>query len=165
MLMRGIAGSGKSTLAKQLLEEENSKSLGGAVILSTDNYHMEYSQEGDEGIWKYVFKKDRAEEFHRKNQLKCSHHMSYGTNTIIIDNTNTRFIEMKSYVTLALLFNYDICLMEPNTEWANNPEVCFEKNTHNVPLDIIKGMLGRYESSETCWKKINGLKAILDYYN
>lgn len=135
ILMRGIPGSGKSTLAKELAKQApNSK------IYSTDDLFMV------DGVYK--FKPSKLGKFHKENQKRADDAMTKGVELVIIDNTNTTLWEMKPYIKSAKKHGYEIECAIPQTEWAFDAEICFEKNTHGVPLDVIRKMIARFQKIE-----------------
>ena len=152
IIMQGVPGSGKSYLAERLAEESDHT----GKIFSTDNYFMQDGQ--------YTFNPKLLPKAHQWNQEQAVAAMEQGYPLIIIDNTNTQAWEAKEYVKAALDAGYDITFQRSQTEWANDAEVCFEKNTHGVPLPAIKSMLSRLEdlSVEAClnasppWQKKKG---------
>lgn len=64
---------------------------------------------------------------------------------VIVSNTFTRISEMQPYIVLAEQHNLQLEVVEPTTSWAKDPEECFRRNTHNVPLETIQRMLNRWE--------------------
>jgi len=135
ILMRGVPGSGKSTLAKQL-----AKQAANTKIYSTDDLFM------IDGV--YRFNPSKLGKFHKENQSRAEAAMSKGVELVIIDNTNTTLWEMTPYIKSAKKFGYEIECVIPQTEWAFDAEVCFEKNSHGVPLDAIKRMIERFQEQQ-----------------
>ena len=71
---------------------------------------------------------------------------------IIVDNTNTKFWEMKPYVEIAQQNGYEIEFAEPN--WhpeLKNPQGKWNfnfikgRNVHGVPDNVLNNMINRYE--------------------
>ncbi len=144
---RGIPGSGKSTAVKVLQSE-----IGG-IILSTDEIvSSTYRFKDGEGNWCekniYLWNSDMVKESHYVNKMKCHTAMSKGISPIFIDNTNITFNEIEPYVLMAKNFGYQVEYILPNSSWKDNPEECFVKNTHNVPLEVIKRMAAKFENQE-----------------
>lgn len=138
-ILRGLPGSGKSTIALRHLTV-------GTVILSTDDI---ISANGN-----YLWSGEIMASAHKTNQLKALNAAKKGIPHIIIDNTNTTYKECEPYIKIAQENGYTIEILEPTTEWAKNPEECAKRNTHNVPLDSIKKMLARWESTTSILDKI-----------
>lgn len=133
-IMVGLPGSGKSTLAKKLAAD---------VIISTDSIFE--SSGGSSGGSKgdrplYLFVGELIGQAHKINQAKVRVAMSMGLD-IIVDNTNLAEWERQPYLDLAKEFGYEVEIAQPSTEWANDPEECFKRNSHGVPLEVIKNML------------------------
>ncbi len=150
--MRGVPGSGKSTLAREL--EQNHP---GSAIFSTDNYWIR-----PDGYYDFNFK--RLSEAHAWNFENFKNLLNIYKDTLadknfalIIDNTNIQYAQFRKYVAAYIEAGFQmIAIEEPKTNWAFNAQVCFEKNTHNVPLETIKGMLSKWESKEDIANSIYG---------
>ena len=132
-IMRGLSGSGKSTLANKLGE--------GGVVLGSDDFFMV----GDE----YVFDKEGKGYAHFWNQGRVEEAMKQGVTPIVADNTNVRQWEMKPYVELALKYGYEVEIAEPQTPWKFDAEELAKRNTHGVPLSVIKEKLKQWEPDPT----------------
>ena len=142
--MRGLPGSGKSTYARELASigspPPGEDRLPGYVF-STDDYFVR------NGV--YCFNGRELGYAHLWNQNRAFMAMMAGNPVIIIDNTHVQAWEAQNYVKAGLLCNYDIEIVEPKTSWAFDPMELMRKNTHNVPLEVIKGMLARWEKNIT----------------
>lgn len=154
---RGFPGSGKSTLAKELALKFN------GTIYSTDEYHMRYitGKYPNNGVWKYIFQPDKLHQYHQQNISAASNAMCCGAEAVIIDNTNIRFEEMKPYILTGFVFNYTVEMIEPDTSWRYDIEECTKKNTHKVPLEAIKRMSDRWQTTDECFKKAEELKELI----
>lgn len=128
-IMRGLSGSGKSTLAKKL-------GVGG-VVYSTDDFFM---QDGS-----YNFDPTKLGEFHEANLKRAIEAMKQGISPIVIDNTNVQSWESKLYVEAGMKYGYQIEFKQPDTDWAFDAEELAKRNSHGVPLNVIKNMLDRWE--------------------
>lgn len=124
-IMRGLPGSGKSTLAKKIAE------LHDAVICSADDFFMK----GDV----YDFNPRMLHAAHATCQEKARKSLVEGKH-VVIDNTNVRLRELKTYFEIAENTNSFIIIYQPDTPWAFDVEECFKRNTHNVPRDVIQRM-------------------------
>lgn len=148
-IARSIPGGGKSTAIKVKQAEV------GGIILSTDEIVSSvYRFKDNEGNWceknVYLWNSDMVKESHYVNKMKCHTAMTKGISPIFIDNTNIVFDkEIEPYVLMAKNFGYQVEYILPNSSWKDNPEECFVKNTHNVPLEIIKRMAAKFESQES----------------
>jgi predicted kinase len=126
-IMRGLPGSGKSHIAH---------TLGGQVFstddffTTADGYDFEPSQIGQAHLW---------------NQQRVETAMMAGVPTIVVDNTNIMYWEMKPYIQYADKHGYEIEWVEAQSEWAWNAEECAKRNQHGVPLTVISNMLAKYQ--------------------
>lgn len=145
IILRGLPGSGKSYLADEIVDKYTYKFYRGSYgwhwrIRSTDDFWNRND--------KYEFRLDLASIAHQWNQSQVAYDMFNAIELIIVDNTNTTLAEMQPYLDLAVKFGYDVKIKEPQTEWAKNPELCWKKNSHGVPLEVIQKMTDR-------WQKVN----------
>lgn len=142
IVMRGIPGAGKSTKAKTLVKE--------GKIHSTDNLIEEA------GDYRSFFAKMIAENdfvplsrMHSKNLVNATESMKAGITPVIVDNTNIKQNECKSYVVAALKLGYadnNIKFVDIGTAGLMAEELAV-RNTHGVPLDKIKTMISSHKSS------------------
>lgn len=140
ILLSSVSGSGKSTYANKLKMIAEADGLE-CEIHSTDNYHMRFNR--DTGGWEYKFDRDKLGAYHRKNQEAAAISMACNVDVVVIDNTNLSFKELKPYVLLASIFDYEVEIVEPDTSWMHIPEECASRNVHGVPLSVIKNMFSR----------------------
>jgi predicted kinase len=141
ILMRGIPGSGKSTTARQLAK--------GGVIHSTDDL---IDAQGD---YKSFFDNMKStnnfsalSKMYSNNLKNAIKSMSDGISPVVIDNTNIRPSEMKSYVVAALELGFsdeNIKFENVGTGGASAEELA-KRNLHGVPLDKINQMIQSYNS-------------------
>ena len=66
-----------------------------------------------------------------------------GEKTIIVDNTNIYKWEYENYVLLAEQLGYEVEIIV--TDMSESAEVYHERNTHGVPLNVIRRMLNEFE--------------------
>jgi predicted kinase len=192
IIMRGIPGSGKSYTAKQMLEK-----YGGGDphdhIFSTDDFFTQDVR---------AFRRDNPEsdidfdtwekEEYRKNwngdSLKKAHDWNFdrfkeainnGVTPVIVDNTNTKSLEMKRYVEYGVKYGYHIIIKEPDSQWwldhshmlsdkkkhgrkledfarllaghhqGMSKKYGTEGNQHGVPLQVIRNMIARWQPNLT----------------
>ena len=114
IIARGPSGSGKSHMVNKLSQEL------GAPIFSSDDYFM---QQG-----KYIFDVSKLAEAHEWNRQRVEGEITKGTPIIIVDNSNTKFWEMKSYTEMAVNNGYEVKFQEPN--W--HPDLRNDDGTWNV---------------------------------
>jgi tRNA uridine 5-carbamoylmethylation protein Kti12 len=153
IIMRGIPGSGKSTLAKTIASgfglvqgnfvTENNVTyfvnLNGTKISAihlTDEYFMK------NGV--YSWNQYDIYKNHNANFDAFCKSMDNGIPVVICDNTNSMKKEFNSYKVAAKDRHYNVSFCElphPSLQDAVN------RNTHNVPSDVIDKMIKRWESS------------------
>lgn len=131
-VIRGLPGSGKTYFANLCV------GMGMGVNIATDDYFMVDGQ--------YCFDGDKLHQAHQWNIWRCEQLMKAGKD-VIVSNTCTVWKEVKPYFELAQKYQYKIDVMEPGTQWQHDLNTCFEKNTHNVPFDVIQKMSDRWEST------------------
>lgn len=136
IIMRGLPGSGKSTKARGLVGES-------VDIFSTDDFFVN-PENG-----KYEFDPQMLGRNHALNVQRTEEAMREGVTPVVVDNTNTRLYEMKSYVQLAQKYGYEVEFYEPDTDWAWNVEELTQRNTHGVPQDAIQRMMDRWDKNPT----------------
>lgn len=150
-IARGIPGSGKSYKISKIVPKEN--------IFSTDEF------------WgpNYDYKPELASKAHLWNQDRANKAMLNGITPIGIDNTNITWEQIKPYAEMAKANGYIIKYLEADSPWwkvisANLKDPKFKegdprfeevaeflarKNVHNVPLEVIKDMLTKWQPTET----------------
>lgn len=150
IIMRGVSGSGKSTLAKKL-------GVNGAIY-STDEFFI---HDG-----KYNFDPKKISEAHQWNVNRVKNAMKQNISPIVVDNTNTKFWEMKPYILLSKEYNYNVKFAEPNIDQKGNEEVKTKdgkwnyeylkgRNIHDVNPEILKRQIDRFEYNPSIEKIIN----------
>ncbi len=123
MILRGLPGSGKSFQAKKLNRNHGSK------IFSADDFFMHG------GEYRYV--PEDIGMAHTECFRRALYAMTEDTGQqIIIDNTNTRNVEIAPYVALAQAYRLEFYI---HTIWID-PIVAFQRQRHNVPLKTILRM-------------------------
>ncbi len=145
--MRGASGSGKSFIANQLMNK--AADIGRSRYLSADLWFLD-----DDG---YHFMAGQLGLAHRWCQEQCEISMNASTETVVVDNTSTMFKEMRPYIFLAQKHGYEVEFVEPTTPWAFDPQGCFERNIHGVPLETIQKQIARYQKDPSV-DKILGIK-------
>lgn len=150
IIIRGLPGSGKTTLANAFIE--SLKANNTVKHFENDNYFI-----GSDGV--YRFDKSKLHDAH----LATFHHFCAemkdalkrfgivpGTKpfVFIVSNTFTQRWEASPYIMYAQAHGFQVKIIEPNSPWKSHLLSCYEKCTHNVPLDMIRAMANRYESHE-----------------
>lgn len=152
IVMRGIPGGGKST--------EAAKRVGNGIIHSTDtliekamNYRDFFADMAATGDYKPLNR------MHSLNLTNSINSMKAGVTPIIIDNTNIKHADAKSYVVAALTMGYadeNIHFVDVGSAGLTAEELA-ERNTHGVPLDKIKQMMASHKGQGeiTLYKVLN----------
>lgn len=136
-IMRGLPGSGKSTMAQAIAKAET---LAGksVKIASADFYHYDETRN-------YNFKVENLAAAHEQCRKTCEDAMRHGTDIVILDNTNIKKMDYQIYLYLAEQYKYTVQFVVPETQWAFDPEGCWRRNIHGVPLERIQMMSEKYE--------------------
>lgn len=146
IILRSLPGAGKSFLAKSICDNINHNWDESYVVLSTDDVVSAGKY--------YLWHPDMIRESHHVNQIKCKRAMELGIEDIIVDNTNTTWKEIAPYVKLAKEHGYAVEVREPDTTWKFDVNECFKRNSHGVPLESIKKMFDRWETTESINLKV-----------
>ena len=136
IIMRGIPGSGKSTYVRETLWKEFEVPMPREVpvVCSADDFHM---VDGE-----YKFDPKNIQKAHRACLKKFIDACRKGSPLVIVDNTNTQQWEYVQYVNIAQSFGYDVKIVEFRITATQS----YERNVHNVPLDVIEKMYERFQS-------------------
>lgn len=143
-MMRGLPGSGKSTMARTIAIRHFEQGGKSVAICSTDDYHMVDGQ--------YVFQPNNLGRFHTCNQLKVWDFMNRGVEIVIVDNTNIKRKDMKTYIQDASHTGYEIVeeiigedFLLGDQDLDHYVQLCFERCTHGVPREAIERMARSFE--------------------
>lgn len=143
VIMRGCSGSGKSYQATNILSRCYKNADVNEFIFSADKFFT------DKRTGHYRFNASKLTAAHQWSYDNVQKAVFKEVTPVIVDNTNTEAWEMEVYVKLAVNHGYWIEIVEPLTEWAWNGIELFKKNVHNLPLNSIMSMLGRYDHNIT----------------
>jgi predicted kinase len=150
IVMRGIPGAGKSTKAKTLVRE--------GVIHSTDTV-IERTGDYAGFFAKMIESKDFTplSRAHSTCLNEAVTSMKNGISPVVVDNTNIKMNEAKSFVKAALMMGYadeNIKFVDIGTAGLT-AEVLAERNTHGVPLEKIQQMMASHKGQgEMTLKKV-----------
>ncbi len=127
VIMRGLPGSGKSTKAREVAGSHG-------VIHSTDEYFIANG--------KYILDISKLKEYHEENFKAFVESLKKRLPVVVCDNTNSQKWEYERYITAAKSEGYEVEVIS-----LPHPllKVCVIRNTHQVPLDVIKMMLDQWE--------------------
>ncbi len=152
LIARGVPGAGKSTLVHwiaQLAAGLESKSwIQDSVtyygfpgfqidvaIHSTDQYFV--NEQGE-----YHYNASKIGLNHSKNYKAFKESLERGIPLVIVDNTNTTSSEFDKYRKHAESLGYWVTFMvQPHPTVGE----AAERNVHQVPSDVIKKMINRFE--------------------
>ncbi|KJH52452.1 hypothetical protein DICVIV_01297 [Dictyocaulus viviparus] len=98
-------------------QQQSLTSNYGGAIFSTDDF---FTQNG-----LYHFKPEKLEEYHLNNVLRVREAMRIGIKPIIVDNTNIFVSHMEQYTHHAVVYSYEIFVVEPETSWKYTVDECF----------------------------------------
>jgi predicted kinase len=131
-IMQGIPGSGKSTVAKALADKTE------AIIFSTDDF---WYQRGPNPL-SYDYDPALSGNAHRWNQRRTAQEMAADDGgNIIIDNTNIKARDIRPYLSLAEIFEYEVQVVRVEVPL----DVALDRNSRRsvdrqVPEEIIRRM-------------------------
>ena len=126
IILRGISGSGKSTYIE--------KNHPTAFTCSADHYF--YNKKGE-----YNFDPKLLGHAHKSCKKNFFSAIEQGESPIIVDNTNTQFWEMKTYIEAAENAGYEIEFVRMETK----VDIAAARNAHGVPVEVVKRMHDRME--------------------
>lgn len=135
IINRGVVGSGKSTFA-QILKETAIGLDMTCNVFNTDEYFM---VDGE-----YRFDVTKLGIYHNYNLRAFIAAMEAGVNIVVCDNTNTTPKEYAKYVNEAKKAGYYVIGM---VFIPDQSEVHYKRNSHNVPIGVIDGMIHRLNNN------------------
>jgi predicted kinase len=140
-IMRGIPGSGKDYWIYKNLSALNS------FVCSSDSFFV-----GSDGI--YRFDRNRLPETHNRCLLAFMKAISdtrpmCQAPLVLVNITNIRVYEIAPYYRLAEALGYEVEIVY----LLASPEVCKQRNTHNVPPDEIDRLFRSIEPIPSFWKQ------------
>jgi len=135
-IMRGISGSGKSTVCGKLGLPKHT------AIVSADYFFIK--PDGN-GKLKYKFDSDYISKAHSACLTDFLLHVQKGTDSIIVDNTNSCLWEFENYELIAKEHGYDVQIVQIVVKTVEEIKVCIKRNVHKVPSDTIFRMALKFE--------------------
>ena len=130
-----LPGAGKSTLTQKLVDYYRSLCYT-VYVCSADDYFK------GNAVGEYRYDRNKISKAH----FSCKEKFNIGLNdkseklVVIVDNTNVKWNDSEYYRKTALANNFELRFLEPDTSWKYDIQECFNRNTHNVPLFIMKNM-------------------------
>jgi hypothetical protein len=132
IVLRGVPGSGKSKYALNITAGN-----GPYRICSADQY---FEQGG-----RYYFDPLKLPESHSFCFGIFLEALRDGYSLIVVDNTNTHNWEYANYEKAAGLAGYKVEIVELRVSTVDEIKLCFHRNIHGVPRDIIAKMAMDFE--------------------
>lgn len=147
ILMQGASGSGKSTVANALAPDLT-------LICSTDDYWYR------NGF--YEFDPAKLGAAHDQNRLICESLMKRDEPTVIVDNTNIKYKDARSYFDLADHYNYEIQVVRVDP----GLETCLTRNAlrredRRIPEEVVKRQYANMEDLQRCHQNRPFVDALL----
>ena len=140
IVMRGIPGAGKSTKAKELLGKGIIHSAD-AVLETKGDYNQIFATMKETKNYGQLFGA------HMSCNRGAKKSMKEGVSPVIVDNTNIKKADMKSYVKAALELGFDdsnIQFVDVGTAGLTAAELA-ARNVHSVPLETIEKMIASHK--------------------
>ena len=130
-ILRGLPGSGKTHLASSMKATNSNM-----AVVSADDYFMK------DGA--YQFDPRDLPQAHACCIARFLEHISAGKN-VVVDNVHSRIWEYQNYITIALLFGYEVSVLEIECPDQETLERFQARNVHGVPLFSMERMWTRWE--------------------
>lgn len=124
-ILRGISGSGKSTYTKA--------NFPNAFVASADNFFVKDDV--------YTFDPTKLGNAHAWCFRQFEDALQRGDDAVVVDNTNTKLWEFKSYVETAAKYGYDVKVIR----LAVDPLIAAARNLHGVPAEKVQQMQNRFQ--------------------
>lgn len=123
IILRGISGSGKTTLGREFAK------LIDTEVFSADDYFT------DPETGEYHYDRTKQQAAHNACLMSFVSAVSSlaWNKLLIVDNTNTRAVEIAPYYQLALTYEWPVRIITILCD----PVLAWEMNQHNVPLEAI----------------------------
>ena len=134
-IMRGLPGSGKSHKARQI--QKANLRISPCVIVSADMYY-----ENERGEYNYNAKEIGNAHLYCMKAF-CS--VLAEGKSVIVDNCNVTRRDFAFYMRTAFDMGYNVEIVYPDTNWADNPVACADKTLHAVPMSVIERMAEMWE--------------------
>jgi predicted kinase len=153
VIIRGPSGTGKSTIAAAVVRNAEvdkankwNPAIYGEKLCSLRTSFHETDQFFTDSNGVYYFHLDKLKRAHNWNQLQVERSMLHCTEVVIVANTFIALWEMEHYLELAEIYDYDVEIIRTPGPW--DADVLFERNAHDVPLDVIRRHIAQYAPTE-----------------
>lgn len=128
IILRGVSGAGKSTYIKE--------NFADATVVSADKYFM---KEG-----KYCWDASKHDAAHGQCRAMFKQALVKAKPLVVVDNTNTKLSEFKSYLSVAEDFGYTVQVVRLDVP----VDTLYGRNVHGVPDATVKDMYDRMQPYE-----------------
>ena len=129
LILRGLPGSGKTSFIAQHLPE-----VPATNIFSADSFFLD--------AWgRYCFDVTKLKEAHAQCLRKYTAALLFGGDFLVVDNTNTRGVEVAPYYALGEAMGFQVTLI--TFPWGDDPEVYARRNVHGV----LEGTIGAMQTT------------------
>lgn len=135
MIIRGPSGSGKTTAARSIAGQQ--KTIRRHFVhLEADMFYT--CLDGS-----YKFDPALLGKAHKWCQLNVEQAMIAGYETIVVSNTSMTLKELNPYLEMAEMYNYRKEIVHTPMPW--DADILFERNVHNVPMEVLKKQIAKYQ--------------------
>jgi len=135
IILRGVPGSGKSKYALD-------------ITAGTDPYRICSADQYFEHGGRYYFDPLKLSEAHNFCFGRFLEALLDGYSLIVVDNTNIHHWEYENYEKAAKLVGYKVEIVELQATTIDEIKLCFDRNAHRVPRDVIAKMAVDFEHDE-----------------
>lgn len=141
LILQGVSGSGKSTFARDVEQRLERRTM--VTVCSADSY---FEQDGQ-----YRFDVAKLGDAHATCFRDFCDNLSWGTNLVVVDNTNTTTMEIAPYMLAVAAANLSLPAGYKYTARivrfaCDDLEAAAQRNAHGVPLRGIVGQAQRIEA-------------------
>lgn len=134
LILRGISGSGKTTYASK---------VRNALVVSADDYFTY------EGVYRFDPRKLPAAHAQclKRYMHIVLHYPIDDDLVLVVDNTNTKLLEVAPYIAIAQAHGIDIEVRI----FPMGPEQAIKQGVHGVPYDVLTRQWRNLENSYKEW--------------
>lgn len=141
ILIRGLPGSGKSTLASEMFHDRSETGFFDPraevdYLVEADDYHMVEGEYQHEEAYESLSHAWCLSEAFRRLRRQ---------DVVYVANVFSKREYIFPYLEYARKLQVQVLLVETETDWAWSLEKLYEKNVHDVPLEVIERMRDYWE--------------------
>lgn len=158
LIMRGLPGSGKSTLTREICKQLFPHGVQ-SLVCSADNFFTD-----EEGNYNFdITKLSEAHDACFASFIEFCELVNWFRkekdaemrDVCIVDNTNLSLFELSPYIMYARQAKIPVHIVEMWTpdgmDRRQHIELCFSRQTHGVPRNVIEAMANRMEQTPAFW--------------